>query len=102
MTNTDVEFQMESFECAWDAICKTPHEANELRARSDIMMAIENITKENAWKPAEAARLCGIPLSRMRRFLKHGFNDFSLTDLLDMAACLGYRPNVTLQKRRAL
>ena len=102
MTNTDVELQSETFECVWDAICKTPQEANELRARSDVMRAIEKIIKENAWKPAEAARLCGISLSRMRRFLKHGFSEFSLTDLLDMAACLGYRPNVTLQKRRAL
>ncbi len=64
------------------------------------MMAIEDIIKKNEWKPAEAARLCGIPVMRMRGFLKHRFNDFSLKDLLDMAACLGYRPNVTLQKRR--
>jgi predicted XRE-type DNA-binding protein len=102
MTNKYIELQTESFECVWDAICKTPQEANELRARSDVMMAIGKIIRKNAWRPAEAARMCGVPVPRMRRFLKHGFNDFSLKDLLDMAACLGYRPNVTLQKRRAL
>ena len=45
------------FESVWDAIEDTPAEAEKMKLRSALMMALEQHIKAQGWSQAEAARL---------------------------------------------
>jgi predicted XRE-type DNA-binding protein len=94
--------EIESFECVWDAICSSPQEANEMCARSDLFSAIERIVLSEGSRPAEFARRHQVSVKTVRQILTHRFNELSLKDLLDLAASLGFRPVIRLQKRQGI
>jgi len=46
------KLRFEQFENVWDALADTPEEAANLTLRSDLMMMVEKIIKENGWTQA--------------------------------------------------
>jgi predicted XRE-type DNA-binding protein len=89
--------RIEQFENVWDALADTPEEAANLTLRSDLMMKIEKIVKENGWTQAEAAKRCGVSQPRINDLLRGRISRFSLDALVNIAAALGRKVKVRLE-----
>ena len=89
------------FACAWDAIEDTPQQAAGMRARSELMMAMQGWVKGSGKTQAEAARLFGITQPRMSDLMRGKISLFSLEALMDMATVAGLEPHVTIKKPKA-
>ncbi|MDP2829661.1 MAG: XRE family transcriptional regulator [Sulfuricellaceae bacterium] len=89
------------FASVWDAIEDTPQQAASMRARSDLMMAMQAWVKASGKTQAEAARLFGITQPRMSDLMRGKISLFSLEALMDMATVAGLEPHVTIKKPKA-
>lgn len=89
------------FASVWDAIEDTPQQAASMRARSELMMALQGWVKISGSTQADAARLFGITQPRMSDLMRGKIGLFSLDALLDMATAAGLEPHVTLKKPKA-
>lgn len=90
------KLEYEEFENVWDALAETPEEAANLTLRSDLMMKIETIVKENGWTQAEAAKRCGVTQPRINDLLRGRISRFSLDALVNIASALGRKVRVSL------
>lgn len=90
------KLKFEEFENVWDALADTPEEAANLTMRSDIMIKIEKIVKENGWTQAEAAKRCGVSQPRINDLLRGRISRFSLDALVNIASALGRKVRVSL------
>jgi len=91
------KLEYEEFESVWDAIADTPEEAANLSMRSDLMMQIELIVKENGWTQKEAAKRCGVTQPRINDLLRGRIARFSIDALVNIAAALGRKVRVSLE-----
>jgi predicted XRE-type DNA-binding protein len=89
--------EVETYGSVWDALCDTPGEAANLTARADLMRQITAIITGNGWKQAETAAHCGVTQPRINDLLRGHVSKFSLDALVNIAAALGQRVNVTLK-----
>lgn len=80
-----------------DALTNRCLEAENLRARSELMRQIEKIIRSKRWTQAEAARRCGVSQPRVNDLLRGRISRFSLDALVNMAASLGRRVRVTVR-----
>jgi predicted XRE-type DNA-binding protein len=90
------KLEYEEFENVWDALADTPEEAANLTLRSDLMMKIETVVKENGWTQAEAAKRCGVTQPRINDLLRGRIARFSIDALVNIAAALGRKVRVSL------
>lgn len=90
------------FASVWDAIEDTPQQAASMRARSELMMAMQGWVKASGKTQAEAARLFGITQPRMSDLMRGKISLFSLEALMDMATVAGLEPHVTIKKPKAI
>ena len=81
------------FASVWDAIEETPQQAASLRARAELLMALQAWVKLNGKTQAEAAQIFGITQPRMSDLI-------SLSTLMDMATAAGLEPRITIKKPR--
>jgi predicted XRE-type DNA-binding protein len=81
-----------------DAIEDTPQQAASMRARAELMMAMQSWVKASGKTQAEAARLFGITQPRMSDLMRGKISLFSLEALIDMATVAGLEPHVTIKK----
>ncbi len=88
------------FASVWDAIEDTPQQAASMRARSELMMAMQGWVKASGKTQAEAARLFGITQPRMSDLMRGKIGLFSLDAMIDMATAAGLEPRVTIKKPR--
>ena len=86
------------FASVWDAIEDTPRQAASMRARSALMMELENIIKQRGMTQAKAAALFGVTQPRISDLVRGKINLFSLDCLMDMATAAGLEPHVTIKK----
>jgi predicted XRE-type DNA-binding protein len=86
------------FASVWDAIEDTPQQAASMRARSALMMELENIIKQRGMTQAKAAALFGVTQPRVSDLVRGKINLFSLDCLMDMATAAGLEPHVTIKK----
>jgi predicted XRE-type DNA-binding protein len=86
------------FASVWDAIEDTPQQAASMRARSELMMALQSWVKTANVKQADVATLFGITQPRMSDLMRGKINLFSLDALIDMAAAAGLEPHVAIKK----
>lgn len=86
------------FASVWDAIEDTPQQAASMRARAELMMAMQGWVKASGQTQAEAARLFGITQPRMSDLMRGKISLFSLEALIDMATVAGLDPHVTIKK----
>jgi predicted XRE-type DNA-binding protein len=91
------KLEYEEFENVWDALADTPEEAANLTLRSDLMIKIETIVKENGWTQAEAAKRCGVTQPRINDLLRGRISRFSIDALVNIAAALGRKVRVSLE-----
>ena len=91
----------QKFASIWDAIEDTPQQAASMRARSELLMALQKWINETGITQIEAARRFGITQPRMSDLVRGKINLFSLDALMDMATLAGLDPRVAIRKPRA-
>lgn len=89
--------KLPEFADVWDAIEDEAVVRENLRVRSDLMLQIEKIIRARGWTQAEAARHCGVSQPRINDLLRGRISRFSLDALVNVAAAMGRRVQVTVR-----
>jgi predicted XRE-type DNA-binding protein len=91
------------FESVWDAIESDPREAANLRARSELMIALKEHLQTSKLTQARAAKLLGVTQPRVSDLMRGKIDLFSLETLIDMLARAGahVKLSVRFNKRAA-
>ena len=77
------------FASVWDAIEDTPEEAENMRLRSILMMALKNHLTGTGMSQAQAAKLLGVTQPRVSDLMSGKINLFGLDALVNMATAAG-------------
>ena len=77
------------FSSVWDAIEDTPEEAENMRLRSILMMALKNHLTGTGMSQAQAAKLLGVTQPRVSDLMRGKINLFGLDALVNMATAAG-------------
>jgi predicted XRE-type DNA-binding protein len=75
----------ETFQSVWDAIENTAVEAESMKLRAKLMMALEEHIKLQGWTQAEAAKRFGVTQPRISDLVRGKINLFGLDTLVNMA-----------------
>jgi predicted XRE-type DNA-binding protein len=81
----------EQFTSVWDAIENTPAEAENMKLRSRLMMALEQHIKAMGWTQAEAARRLDVTQPRVSDLMRGKIDLFGLDTLVNMLTAAGLR-----------
>jgi predicted XRE-type DNA-binding protein len=79
----------QKFASVWDAIEDTRGEAENMKLRSTLMMAIKSHIKETGMSQVEAARLLGVTQPRVSDLMRGKIDLFGLDVLVNMATAVG-------------
>lgn len=79
------------FASVWDAIEDTPEEAENMKLRSSLMLALKNHLVRANISQAQAAKLFGVTQPRISDLMRGKINLFALDALVNMAAAAGLR-----------
>ncbi len=88
----------QTFASVWDAIEDTPAEAENMKMRSSLMMALKDHIHTNGWTQAEAARRLGVTQPRVSDLLRGKINLFGLDTLVNMVAAAGMHVEVRVME----
>jgi predicted XRE-type DNA-binding protein len=87
------------FDSVWDAIEKTQAQAENLKLRSSLMLALKRHIEREGLSQTEAAKVFGVTQPRISNLMRGKIDLFGLDMLVNMLAAAGLR--VTLQVKRA-
>lgn len=82
----------------WDAIEDTPQEAANLKARSALMMDIQEYIREHHLTQTDAARRFGVTQPRVSDLMRGKIELFSVDTLINMLAAAGQDVEIRLRK----
>lgn len=77
------------FQSVWDAIEDTPEEAENMKLRSLLMMALKNHIARTGMSQVQAAKLFGVTQPRVSDLMRGKINLFALDALVNMAIAAG-------------
>ena len=77
-----------------------PEEAEHLRVRSDLMIAVRRIIEERSLTQAQAAELFGVTQPRISNLVRGKIDLFSIDTLIDMLARAGVQVDLVLSDGR--
>lgn len=77
-----------------------PDEAENLRVRARLMMAIGGIIRRRGLKQKQAAELFGVSQPRISDLKRGKINEFSIDSLVNMLGHAGLRVDVTISPSR--
>lgn len=86
----------EQFASIWDAIEDTPAEAENMKLRSALMMALEDHIQRRGWTQTDAACHLGVTQPRISDLCRGKINLFSLDMLVNMVAAAGLHIEVRI------
>jgi predicted XRE-type DNA-binding protein len=89
----------EQFASVWDANEDIPAEAENMKLRSTLMMALEQHIKAQGWTQAEAALRLGVTQPRVSDLMRGKINLFGIDTLVNMLTPAGLR--IKMQIARA-
>lgn len=81
----------ERFSSVWDAIEDTPAEAENMKLRSALMIALKEHIERQGWTQREAARQFGVTQPRVSDLMRGKIDLFGLDTLVNMAVAAGLR-----------
>ena len=87
----------DSFASVWDAIEDTPAEAENMKLRSSLMMALEQHIRAQGWTQAEAARRLSVTQPRVSDLLRGKIGLFGLDTLVNMVVAAGMRVEMQIE-----
>lgn len=79
----------ERFDNVWDAIENTPEEAENMKLRSTLMLALKDHISRIGLSQSQAAKLFGVTQPRISDLMRGKINLFGLDALVNMAAAAG-------------
>ncbi len=82
----------------WDAIETSPEEAQSMKLRSALMMALQEHISRAKLSQAQAAKLFGVTQPRISNLMRGKIDLFALDTLVNMAAAAGLRVEMRLRK----
>ena len=88
----------ERFESIWDAISDTPAEAENMKLRSALMMALKDHIAAKGLSQSEAAKLFGVTQPRISDLMRGKIDLFGLDTLVNMVAAAGMHVEMTIEK----
>jgi predicted XRE-type DNA-binding protein len=88
----------DSFASVWDAIEDTPAEAENMKLRSALMMALEDHIRAQGWTQAEAARRLNVTQPRISDLLRGKIHLFGLDTLVNMVVAAGLHVEMHVAK----
>ena len=88
----------ETFESVWDAIEDTPAEAENMKLRSTLMMALEQHIRAKGWTQVEAARRLGVTQPRVSDLLRGKIDLLAIDTLVNMVAAAGLHVEVQIRE----
>jgi predicted XRE-type DNA-binding protein len=77
------------FASVWDAIEDTPEEAENMKLRSVLMLALKNHLARTEMSQVQAAQLLGVTQPRISDLMRGKINLFGLDALVNMATAAG-------------
>jgi predicted XRE-type DNA-binding protein len=81
----------ETFASVWDAIEDRPADAETIKLRAALMMALDRHIRTKGWTQAEAARRLGVTQPRISDLLRGKITLFSIDTLVGMLTEAGLR-----------
>ena len=87
----------DNFASVWDAIEDTPAQAENMKLRSALMMALEQHIRAQGWTQAEAARRLGVTQPRVSDLLRGKIGLFGLDTLVNMVVAAGMRVEMQIE-----
>lgn len=88
----------EGFASVWDAIEDTPSEAENMKLRSGLMMALEEHISGQGWSQTEAASRLGVTQPPVLDLLRGKIDLFGLDALVNMAVAVGLHVDIRVSK----
>jgi len=79
----------ERFSSVWDGIEDTPAEAENMKLRSALMIALKDQIERQGWSQSEAARRFGVTQPRVSDLMRGRIDLFGLDTLVNMVAAAG-------------
>jgi predicted XRE-type DNA-binding protein len=86
------------FENVWDALEDTPEEAENLKLRSALMIALKSHLTSREISQAAAAKLFNVTQPRVSDLMRGKINMFSLDALVNMATAAGLQVELRIQE----
>jgi predicted XRE-type DNA-binding protein len=88
----------ERFESVWDAIADTPAEAENMKLRSALMMALKQHIATEGLSQSKAARLFGVTQPRISDLMRGKIDLFGLDTLVNMVSTAGMHVEMNIAK----
>lgn len=88
----------QKFSSVWDAIEDTPQQAASMKARSTLMIELQEYIKTSGMTQKQAADQFGVTQPRISDLVRGKIELFSLESLVDMATAAGMKVEVRLKK----
>jgi predicted XRE-type DNA-binding protein len=88
----------ERFSSVWDAIEDTPAQAENMKLRSTLMMALKDHIARGGLSQSQAAKMFGVTQPRISDLTRGKIEVFGLDALVNMAAAAGLRVEMRLHK----
>lgn len=88
----------ERFASVWDAIEDTPVEAENMKLRSALMIALKEHVEREKLSQARAAKLFGVTQPRVSDLMRGKIDLFSLDALVNMLAAAGLHVEMRVEK----
>lgn len=85
------------FDSVWDALESDVTQAENLKLRSSLMMAIAEQVKAKGWTQAAAAAHCSLTQPRVNDLLRGRISRFSLDALVNIASALGLQVSLKIR-----
>jgi predicted XRE-type DNA-binding protein len=79
----------ERFASVWDAIEATPAQAENMKLRASLMLALQDRINASAMTQAQAAKLFGITQPRISDLMRGKIDLFAIDNLVTMLASVG-------------
>lgn len=87
----------QAFNSVWDALENTPQDAENMKLRSELMIAITHQLEQTDGTQTQKAQQLGITQPRLNDLLQGRINKFSLDALVTIATHAGLSVSLTTQ-----
>jgi predicted XRE-type DNA-binding protein len=91
----------ERFASVWDAVEETPAQAENMKLRSALMIALKDYIETEALSQSQAAKLFGVTQPRISDLVRGKIQLFGLDTLVNMIAAAGLQLDVRVAKAAA-
>ena len=86
------------FASVWDAIEDTPEQAESMKLRSRLMMAVQDRIHREGLSQAQTAKTLGVTQPRISDLMRGRISLFSVEALIDMLMHLGMRVEIKVKQ----